>query len=60
MIVRVVELQDDFYLCFSIFKKYLFGCPGLSCGKQTRGCAMWDLLPWPGMEPRPTALQAQS
>ena len=45
MIVRVVELQDDFYLCFSIFKKYLLGCPGLSCGKQTRGCAMWDLLP---------------
>ena len=38
---------------FIIFNKYLFGCAGLGCG-------MWDLVPWPGIEPRPPALGAQS
>ena len=34
--------------------------PGLSCGVQTLGCGMWDLVPWLGMEPRHPALGAQS
>ena len=33
--------------------------PVLSCGKQTLGCGMWDLVSWPGIEPRPSALGAR-
>ena len=33
----------------------------LSCGIRTLSCAcMWDLVPWPGIEPRPPALGARS
>ena len=32
----------------------------LSCSMQTLSCGMWDLLPQPGIEPRPHALGAQS
>ena len=31
-----------------------------SCGLQTLSCLRWDLVPWPGSEPRPPALAAQS
>ena len=31
-----------------------------SCGIQTLGCGMWDLVPWPGIEPRLPALGVQS
>ena len=31
-----------------------------SCGLQTLSCLRWDLVPWPGSEPRPPALGAQS
>ena len=41
--------------------------PGLSCGTQdlpcsvrALSCGMWDLVPWPGMEPGPPALGARS
>ena len=39
-----------------LFKKHVFiylAMPSLSCGKQ-------DLVPWPGIKPRPPALGAQS
>ena len=36
----------------------------LSCGHAvsiaTLSCSMWDLVPWPGIKPRPPALGAQS
>ena len=32
----------------------------LSCSMQTFSCGMWDLVPWPGIEPRPLALGVQS
>ena len=48
---------------FSFLKFYLV-VPGLSCGTQeifscsmqTLSCGMWDLVPWPGIKPRPPAL----
>ena len=52
---------------FSFLKFYLV-VPGLSCGTQeifscsmqTLSCGMWDLVPWPGIKPRPPALGAWS
>ena len=53
-------------------KKYLFywftwlfwvltvTCRIFSCYKQTLSCGMWDLVPWPGMEPGPHQLGAWS
>ena len=36
-----------------VFFFFFFGCTGLSY-------SMWDLFPWPGIEPRPPALRAWS
>ena len=52
---------------FSFLKLYLVA-PGLSCGMQevfscsmqTLSCGMWDLVPRPGIKPRPPALGAWS
>ena len=33
---------------------------GLSCSTWELHCSMWDLVPWPGIKPRPPALGAQS
>ena len=32
----------------------------LHCGMQILSCGMWDLVPWPGIKPRPPALGAWS
>ena len=53
---------------FFSLNTYLFGCAGSSlqhvesfnCGMQTLSCSMCDLVPWPGIKPRPFALGAQS
>ena len=45
MIVRVVELWDDFIYAFLFLKNIYLVAPGLSCGKQTLSCVTWDLLP---------------
>ena len=34
--------------------------PSLSGGMQTLSGGMWDLVPWPGIEPEPPALGAWS
>ena len=39
------------FICFYLF--IYLAAPGLSC-------SMWDLVPWPGMEPKLPALGAQS
>ena len=31
-----------------------------TCGMQTLSYSMWDLVPWPGIEPGPPALGMQS
>ena len=48
--------------CLKFFKKYLcIWLPGLIAGcRICFSCSMWDLVPWPGMEPRVPALGAQS
>ena len=46
-----------------LFWKYLFiylAAPGLSCGTRDLCCHVRDLVPWPGIEPGPPALVAQS
>ena len=35
-------------------------CGIFSCGMRTLTCSMWDLVPWPGIEPGPSALGAWS
>ena len=35
-------------------------CGIFSCGTWTLSCGMWDLVPWPGIEPGPPALGVQS
>ena len=35
-------------------------CKIFGCGMQTLSCSMWDLVPWPGVEPGPPALRAWS
>ena len=35
-------------------------CRIFSCNMQTLSCGMWDLIPWPEIEPRSPALGAQS
>ena len=52
---------------FSFLKFYLV-VPGLSCGTQeifscsmqTLSCGMWDLVPWPGIEPGPPTLEVRN
>ena len=53
------------FLVFIIFIYWLCQVSGaahgiFSCGIQTLGCGMWDLVPWPGIEPGPPALGARS
>ena len=33
---------------------------GLSCDSCTLSCIVWDLVPWPGVQPRPPALGART
>ena len=64
-----MALPLDFFFFF--FNIYLFGCTGsqlwhagsslwcagsFSCGMQTLNCDMWDIVPWPGIEPGPAVL----
>ena len=44
------------WLCQVLF----VACRIFSCGMQTLGCHIWDLVPWAGIEPRPPALGARS
>ena len=59
--------QDSFsnsWLCFILlFKKYTLKfiylvVSGLRCGMQTLSYCMWDLVPGPGIKPRPSVLGA--
>ena len=50
-------LTPVFFLKKSFLFIYLV-VPGLSCGTWTLNHNMWDLVPWPGIEPGPPALGA--
>ena len=43
-----------FFCLFVVF----FDC--ISCGMRNLSCGLWDLVPWPGLEPGPPALGARS
>ena len=47
------RLLHDLLWTLQFFSFFFFGCTGLSY-------SMWDLFPWPGIEPRPPALRAWS
>ena len=47
------------YLCSSS-RSQLGHAGSFSCGMWPLRCSMWDLVPWPGMEPGPPALRALS
>ena len=51
-----------FLFTYLFFKEYLFiWLPWvLSFDIWTFSCGMWDLIPWPGIEPRPLVLGAWS
>ena len=50
------------HCCILLFLKNMhllsLAPPGLSCIMQTLSCDIWDLVPLPGIEPRPPALGA--
>ena len=49
-----------FFLNFIYFLNiYLFGCAG-HAGFSIFSCGIWDLVPWPGIKPRPPALGVQN
>ena len=70
---RVAIVGDE---CFGFFLIFIYlAAPGLightrdlrfgvrdlfSCGMQALSCGVWDLVPWPGIKPRPPALGARS
>ena len=47
-------------LCWSFFFFFFGLCRVLSCSIWSLSCCMWDLVPWPGIEPRPPASGVQS
>ena len=65
-----LSLMKDNFFTFHLFNIYFYltVVPGLShstqdrfsCGSWTLSRSMWDLVPWPGMEPRAPALGPQS
>ena len=44
-----------FYLFIWLWWVLVAACRIFSCGMQTLGCSMWDLVPWPGFETGPPA-----
>ena len=44
----------------SFFFKMQFSVSGLSCNIYELSCHMWDLVPWPGIKLRVSALEVQS
>ena len=44
------------YISIILFIFLYFAALGLSCSTGDPHCLVWDLVPWPGIEPRPPAL----
>ena len=58
-----------FFTYFLIFISFIwlhrlfvaaYGIFDVHCSMPESSCNMWDLVPWPGIEPRPVALEAKS
>ena len=52
---RQVLLRHTRSLFFLVVGRGIF-----SCSMWTLSCGMWDLVPWPGIKPRPSASKGQS
>ena len=48
------------YLLIRLCQVLVAACMILSCSMQTLSCSLWDLVPWPGMEPGPPVLRVWS
>ena len=48
------------YLFVWLCQVFVTSCGVFSCGMRTLNCYMWDIVPWPGIEPSTLALGAQS
>ena len=49
-------IYKNFYIYVSIY----LVCRVLVAACEVFSCSMWDLVPWPGIEPGPPAMGAQS
>ena len=50
----------DIYIYIYVYILVYLALLDLSCGMWRLGCNMWNLVPWPGIEPRPLTLGAES
>ena len=39
-----------------LYQVFVVACRIFSCSMETLSCCMWDLVPWPGIRPEPSAL----
>ena len=58
LVVSFKKKKKFFFVC--VCQVLVGACRILSFSMQTLHCRMWDLVPWPQMEPRPPALGTQS
>ena len=49
-----------FFFSYSMWDLWLQHMAYLVANMQNLSCGIWDLVPWPGMEPGPPAMGAQS
>ena len=48
------EMTDQLHIGWVL----VVACRVFNCGMQTLSYSMWNLVPWPGIKPRPPALGA--
>ena len=53
-----IQIISSFLFIFVKYFCIFLAAPGLRCGMRTLGCSVWDLVPWPGVEPGPPELGA--
>ena len=51
-----LHLKINIYLFSWLHQLLVLACGFFSLGVQTLSCSIWNLVPWPEMEPRPPAL----
>ena len=54
--VSISFISWVFYLFVWFCQVFFAACGNFSCHRQTLICGMQDLVPWPGIKPRPPAL----
>ena len=59
-VVKDVRKSSSFIYNFKMYLFIYLAVPSLSCGTQDLSGVLWDLFPWPGIEPEPPVLGAWS